>query len=130
MKLVHDDEVIVVRGGYLVKGLRVERLNENEQIFKAFEHDAANAEVAEIGIVEHSAEAFYTLLQNLFSVCHKEKPCTSVCLTEALVVECGNDSFARTCCGDNKVLPVVTYLTLGGQLVENLLLIGKRAYNC
>ena len=128
VELVHDDEIVVVGRGYLVKGLRVERLNGNEQVFKALGHDAANAEIAEIRIVEHSAEAFYTLPEDLFSVRHKEKSCTPVFLTETLVIKCGNDSFACTRCGDNKVLPVMTYLTLGSQLVQNLLLIGEWAY--
>ena len=114
VELVHDYEIVIVRGSNSAKILGVEGFDGNKQMFEAVRHNSANAKFSEIRVMKHSTEATNALFEYLFPVRHKKQPRTSVLLTEAHVIECRNDGFACARCGDNKVLVVMTYLSLGG----------------
>ena len=87
---------------------------------------AAHIQLAEIGILQHRPEGVQALLQDFLPVCHKQQTAglPRMLFAEALVIQCGDHSFAGAGSGDHQVAIIPPNGALGIQPVQDFLLVG------
>ena len=126
MELVHNDVIVEIRCRFGGKLLRIEGLDGNKQMVDAVGFVAAHIQFAEIGILQHRPEGVQALLQDLLPVCHKQQTAglPRMLFAEALVIQCGDHSFAGAGSGDHQVAIIPPNGALGIQSVQNFLLVG------
>lgn len=89
MELIHDDDVLVILRQVLINLRRIQGLNRYEEMVERFRLMVADPQVSEIEIVEHTAEGFNALLEDLLPMRHEEEAVllTRMRLTEARIIE-------------------------------------------
>ena len=126
VELVYNNVIVKICCRFGGKLLRIEGLDGNKQMVDAVGFVAAHIQLAEIGILQYRPEGVQALLQDLLSVCHKQQTAglPRMLFAEALVIQCGDHSFAGAGGGDYQVAVVTPNGALGIQPVQNFLLVG------
>ena len=79
VEFIHTDVVIVFLCRPLGQFCRIEGLDADKKMFNICRFSAIHIEFAEVEVVQDLLECLNTLLQNLFSVSNKHKPCSRIC---------------------------------------------------
>ena len=126
VEFVHHDIIVEISPGLGGKILRVEGLDGNKQVFNAVHFVIADQQFAEIGIFQHGTESVQALFQDFFPMRHEQQAArlSGMLFAEALVIQCGDHSFAGAGGGDYQVAVVTPNGALGIQSVQNFLLVG------
>ena len=105
MELVYNDVIVKICCRFGGKLLRIEGLDGNKQMINAVGSVTAHIQFTEIGILQYRPEGVQALLQDLLPVCHKQQTAglPRMLFAEALVIQCGDHSFAGAGGGHHQV---------------------------
>jgi len=126
MELVYNDVIVKICCRFGGKLLRIEGLDGNKQMINAVGSVTAHIQFTEIGILQYRPEGVQALLQDFLPVCYKQQPAglPRMLPAEALVIQCGDHSFAGAGSGHHQIAIIPPNGALGIQPVQNFLLVG------